>query len=716
MGGGAAGAYAERKGEAANRAPSQPLSQAGSRLAAQGQVHEQKTAERRARPQAVLLPAGPPTEELERRKELRALKLGLEKLGKQRDEQSKLGFSLDAGQASREREVVVGGSSAADEGREKDALVSTVQFESTRDHSESKLQQQIQSYARQAGGAQGARGQILPDRAGQVADLVNEQQVELLGHNFAAGLDADDVVFKNWLSRLDANYHNAQSEIAPLEQELRSYGYYKSFDRELTLETYSAQPLVIPPPAIGDENLGRDGFRKRYNVNPFVDTRHDHFSTFSMDVDTASFTRARERIRSGQLPDPASVRVEEFVNYFPQDCVPDPEDVFSVCTEGGPAPYGAGLDLLKITVKARALRPNERKRAVLTFAIDTSGSMHMERSLDLMLYALKRLVGSLRSGDQVAVVAYNAHAYVVLPHTPVRERERIFAAIDSLTAGGGTNVEGGLDLAYRLADEVLQPKAVNRVVLCSDGVANVGARDPGEVVQKVKIFARRGIYLSVVGFGKKRYNDSFLERLAGEGNGNYTYVANAAEAQSVFRKNLPATLQVLAEDAKIQVDFNPEVVTHYRLLGYENRDIADKDFRNDKVDAAEVGPGSTVTVLYEIHRKPGSHGDLGRLFIRYRDTGTRQVDELNFPLPPGVLGTDIQETSDAFRFTACAAETAELLRGSYWARDGSFGSVLQMLYDLDEGFRARPEWRELAELVTGVQRLVVLRLAGEASR
>ncbi|MGH9361110.1 MAG: vWA domain-containing protein, partial [Thermoanaerobaculia bacterium] len=312
------------------------------------------------------------------------------------------------------------------------------------------------------------------------------------------------------------------------EGRLRAYYWARRLDRRLTPQEFKAHWFEVPPPVVGDEGLGEQGFRKRYGVHPFVDTSRDHLSTFGMDVDTASYTLARNLLRSGKLPEPKQVRVEEFVNYFREEVPTDPELVFSVACEGGPAPFGAGLDLLKITVKARELRANEVKPAVLTFAVDTSGSMNLEDRLGLVRGALKTLVASLKPEDRVGIVAYDAHAYLVLPHTAAREGRRILGAIDSLAPGGGTNVEAGLELAYRVADEVFEPRAVNRVILASDGVANVGARGPDEILKKVQVFARRGIYLSAVGFGMGRYNDALLETLANQGNGNYAYVDGLA--------------------------------------------------------------------------------------------------------------------------------------------------------------------------------------------
>ncbi len=498
---------------------------------------------------------------------------------------------------------------------------------------------------------------------------------------------------------------------SPAESPLRGWSYFRRSDPQLTWERYKARPMPVPPPSLDGEGLSPEDFRRRFAVNGFVDTRRDHFSTFGMDVDTASYSLARNALRAGKLPEPKTVRVEEFINSFPSEEPADPERVFSVFCDGGPSPFGVGYDLLLVTVKARTLREREEKPAVLTFAVDTSGSMNLQNRLDLVRASLSTLVGTLKPEDRVGIVAYNAHAYLVLPHTAAREQSRILGAVGALAPGGASNVEAGLDLAYRVADEVFEPRAVNRVILCSDGVANAGARGPEEILQKVKVYSGRGIYLSTVGFGATRYNDALMETLADRGNGNYSFVDGPAQANEVFKKNLPGTLQVLAQDAKIQVDFDPAVVSHYRLLGYENRDIADKDFRNDKIDAGEVGPGATVSVLYEIRRHPRTPGDLGRIHLRYRDTGTGRVDEQYYPLPPGVLATSVRGSSERFRFVAAVAELAELLRGSYWARDGAYQNVLALLRTLGPAYRARPEVREVFELAQRAQILTMRGLA-----
>ncbi len=489
---------------------------------------------------------------------------------------------------------------------------------------------------------------------------------------------------------------------AALEPRRRAFAYYRTLDPSLDWRRFESSDLAVPAPAMNDEGLGRDEFKKRYGCDPFFDTSVDRLSTFGMDVDTASFTRSRALLANGQLPEPAQVRVEEFVNYFGDDAPADPERVFSMSAEAGDAPFGGpGLDLVKITLEARELRPGEKKKAILTIAIDTSGSMFREDRLELVRQSLRSLVAALAPEDRVGLVAYSSHAYLVLPHTPARESSRILAAIDSLAAHGESHVEAGLEMAYHLADEIFEPRAVNRVILCSDGVATAGARGPEEILEKVKVYSSRGIYLSTIGFGRTKYDDHLMESLADRGNGRYDYVGSAEEAARFFSGSLPSNLEVLARDAKIQVVFNPEVVSHYRLLGYENRDIADEKFRDDTVDAGEVGPGTSVTALYEVRRHPRSHGELGRVHVRYHSTVTSQVEELEFPLSPGIRKG--QATSDRFRVLAAAAETAELLRGSYWARNGSFRSVVSYLQAMGPEARGSYAWQEIADVAVHAQ-------------
>jgi Ca-activated chloride channel family protein len=492
------------------------------------------------------------------------------------------------------------------------------------------------------------------------------------------------------------------------EDTLNTFSYYRRLDRRLSFEQFRSRTLSIPPPAIGDEGLGEKGFREKYGVNPFVATSRDHLSTFGMDVDNASWGRARESLMNGQLPAADIVRVEEFVNSFSDERPGNPDSVFTVFTEGGPSPFGGSeLELLQITIKSRDLLPAERKNAVLTFAVDTSGSMASQGKLELLQESLKALVANLGPNDRVAIVAFSTNAFVVLPHTSVRQHAHIEAAIDSLSPDGGTNVEAGINLAYRLAGESHDRKAANRVLLCSDGVANLGAKGPEAILERIRRFAEGNLvslFTYAFGTGGRQavQGDRMLQRLADEGDGRYQYVDSSQGGLDLF--SLPDQLQFLASDAKIQVDFNPAVISHYRLLGYEKRDIADVDFRNDKIDAGEVGPGSTVTAIYEIKRARPI-GSLGRLHLRYRDETSRRFEEFDYDLPTGVLAGRLEDTTDRFRFIAAISEFAEILRQSYYARDASYGSILEVMASNSPPYRARAGWREARELITKAQGL-----------
>jgi Ca-activated chloride channel family protein len=492
------------------------------------------------------------------------------------------------------------------------------------------------------------------------------------------------------------------------EQVLNNFAFYKQLDPNLSYDQFDSRALVIPPPALGDEGLGEKGFRARYGVNPFVATCRDHLSTFGMDVDTASWGRARESIRNKKLPPPQTIRVEEFINNFSDERPGNPNAVFSVYTEGGPSPFGDhGLELIQITLKSRELRAGERKDAILTFAVDTSGSMAADGKIDLLKKSIRTLVDKLAPADRVAIIAFATNAYVVLPHTPVRQKAEILGAIESLTPIGGTNVEAGIDLAYRLAGESSHKRAANRVILCSDGVANLGARGPEMILKKIARFAsedRIALYTYAFGSGGRQAvrGDKMLQQLANRGDGRYQYVDSGSAATKIF--SVPDELQVLAADAKIQVNFHPDVVSHYRLLGYEKRDIADKDFRNDKIDAGEVGPGSTVTALYEIKRSRPV-GSIGRIYLRYKDAVSSTVEEFNYELHPGVLAGGSRDTSDRFRFIASVAEFAELLRGSYYARNGSFGATLQLMSGVSIDFKKRSDWKEAYRSISAAQGL-----------
>jgi Ca-activated chloride channel family protein len=321
---------------------------------------------------------------------------------------------------------------------------------------------------------------------------------------------------------------------------------------------------------------------------------------------------------------------------------------------------------------------------VLTFVVDTSGSMEMENRLGAVQNALSRLVDNLRPTDQVAIVAFGMQARVVLPATPASDRGAIQDAIYSLRPDGSTNAAEGLRLGYELASRAYRPGAINRVILCSDGVANTGLTGAEDILDEIRGYTLEGIDLATVGFGMGNYNDVLMERLADEGNGFYAYVDTPREAEKLFVENLTGTLQTVAMDAKVQVSFNPDVVSRYRLIGYENRALRDEDFRVDTVDAGEIGAGHDVTALYEVKLQEGASGELAAVTLRWEDPDTGQVAEMTEAIAVEKLAAEFEDTSAAFRLAVLTAAFAEVLRESYWVGERTLADLLPWLRSLEE--------------------------------
>jgi Ca-activated chloride channel family protein len=444
-------------------------------------------------------------------------------------------------------------------------------------------------------------------------------------------------------------------------------------------------------------------FFENYGVNPFVDTEDDHLSTFAIDVDDASYVLARSYLNRGALPEKDAVRTEEFVNYFNYNYPAPDKEAFTVFIEGGPSRFGVNSRMIKIGIKGKEVRPENRKPANLVFVIDVSGSMARENRLGLVKKALRLLVDELRPKDRVGIVVYGSTGREVLQPTVVGDRERIISAIESLQSGGSTFAEQGIRFGYRMVERSFQPGWINRVILCSDGVANVGQTGAEEILKDIKKFAEKGITLTSVGFGMGNYNDVLLEKLGNKGNGHYAYVDNLAEARRVFVDNLTGTLQVIARDVKIQVDFNPEVVRSYRLIGYENRDVADNKFRDDKEDGGEIGAGHEVTALYEIKlHANATRNDVGVVYIRYKDPDHGEVTEINVRINRDVFRDRFENCSIDFKLAAAAAEFAEILRKSYWAKESSLGDVLALVKEISIE-SSSPEVIELLSLISKSQ-------------
>lgn len=344
----------------------------------------------------------------------------------------------------------------------------------------------------------------------------------------------------------------------------------------------------------------REQYARIYD-NRFLAARANPLSTFSIDVDAASYSNIRRFLTSGQRPPADAVRIEEMVNYFTYSYPePDGSEPFSVTTEMGPAPWNSQHQLVLIGLQGRRISTENLPPSNLVFLLDVSGSMSSPDKLPLVQSAFRLLVKQLRREDRVAIVVYAGAAGLVLPSTPGSERDAILAAIDQLEAGGSTAGGAGIQLAYRVAKENFIPGGNNRVILATDGDFNVGVSSDAELVRMIEEKRSEGTYLTVLGFGTGNLQDAKMEQLADKGNGNYAYVDTINEARKVFVHELGATLLTIAKDVKVQVEFNPARVQAYRLIGYENRILASEDFNDDSRDAGELGAGHSVTALYEI--------------------------------------------------------------------------------------------------------------------
>ncbi|MFS0557555.1 vWA domain-containing protein [Brevibacillus sp. 179-C9.3 HS] len=418
--------------------------------------------------------------------------------------------------------------------------------------------------------------------------------------------------------------------------------------------------------------LSNDMYFKDYGTNKFISTAEDRLSTFAADVDTGSYSMMRSFIQDGTLPPAEAVRVEEFINYFPAAYPAPTNQTFTIQADGGPSPFQKGHQLVRIGIKGKEITAEDRKPANLVFVIDVSGSMNRENRLELVKRSLKVLVDQLHPTDSVGIVVYGSEGRVLLSPTSAEDKKAILSAIDELQPEGSTNAEEGLVLGYEMAANSFKPGAINRVILCSDGVANVGETGAEGILRSIEDYARKDIYLSTFGFGMGNYNDVLMEQLANKGEGSYSYIDTFSEARRIFTEALTGTLQTIARDVKIQVEFDPKKVDSYRLIGYENRDVRDKDFRNDKTDAGEIGAGHSVTALYEVKLASPAKTDLGTVRVRYHNASSQKVEEIAEPIQ--VQNALSQELS----FLASVAEYAEILRESPYSERSSLPDVLKL--------------------------------------
>ena len=463
-----------------------------------------------------------------------------------------------------------------------------------------------------------------------------------------------------------------------------------------------------PPPVV--QHVAPAEYLTDYGINRFTDPRKDAFSTFAVDVDTASYTMSRRMIDSGYIPAAAGIRVEEFINYFPYDYSrPTRGTPFTVDFEASPSPYSANNHIVRVGVQGKKVAQDIRKSVHLTFLVDVSGSMRAQDKIGLLKKTLVMLTEELEDGDTIAIATYAGRTDVVLPPTPVSRKDDIIRSLHALTAGGSTAMGAGIDLAYGLADRSLVPGAVNRVIVCSDGDANVGQTSHEALSAKIRGYAEKGITLTTVGFGAGNYNDTMMERLANDGDGNYFYIDSEREARRVFVDDLTGTMEVIAKDVKIQVEWDAEDVLAYRLIGYENRDVADRDFRNDAVDAGEIGSGHQVTPLYEVSLVDHPRGSIATVRVRNKAPGPdAPAVERSFNLSAESIHGSFAASSRQFRVATAAAGFAEVLRSSPFMREVGLSEVA----DIARGAQ-RAEYPEDAELVRLIERAASLR--GEQS-
>ena len=482
-----------------------------------------------------------------------------------------------------------------------------------------------------------------------------------------------------------------------------------------TIERYRAEP-------------SRDRFTE-LTPNPVKVVTEEPVSTFSIDVDTASYAYLRATLNEGYLPGRDAVRTEELVNYFPYDYAPpetrDPP--FAAHVSVMPAPWSDAARLMHIGIKGYALDRAAAPRANLVFLIDTSGSMNEPNKLPLLVRSLKLLLTALAPEDRVAIVTYAGEAGVVLEPTPVSDRGTILASLERLAARGSTAGAEGIREAYRLAGQHMVEGGVNRVILATDGDFNVGITDPQALEDYIARKRSSGVSLSVLGFGMGNYNDDLMQRLARSGNGNAAYIDTLSEARKVLLEEAASMLVTIASDVKIQVEFNPAAVREYRLIGYETRMLAREDFRNDKVDAGEIGAGHTVTAIYELipagsdgERIPSLRyqgaeagpstvfdGELAFLKIRYKLPGAESSTLITRP----VVAADAFGTADAaprdVRFAAAVAAFGELLRGGRYTGDYGYGDLIALAQGArgEDPFGYRNEFLRLVRLAESIAAL-----------
>jgi Ca-activated chloride channel family protein len=471
-----------------------------------------------------------------------------------------------------------------------------------------------------------------------------------------------------------------------------------------------------PPMMMAPEPEFRDQYED-VDPNPVKLTSEEPVSTFSIDVDTASYANVRRFLKSGVLPPKDAVRIEEMVNYFDYT-YPQPEegaDPFATYVTLAPSPFAEGRQLMQIGIQGRDIDRDARPPVNLTLLVDVSGSMHSEDKLPLAKQALKLMLDQMDPQDTISIAVYAGAAGEVLAPTPVSEKRKIFAALGNLRAGGSTAGGEGLRLAYSLAEQGLKEDAVNRVMLLTDGDFNVGITDSEQLEDFISRKRESGIYLSVLGFGRGNYNDALMQKLAQSGNGTAAYVDTLSEARKVLADDLGGNLFPIADDVKIQVEFNPARIAEYRLIGYETRMLDRADFNNDKVDAGDIGAGASVTAIYDITPvgsdaaqidplrygdQPAAGGDPSGEYafvkLRYKPPGEPESILLTHAVTDADKADSLAAAPQWVRFATAVAGFGEMLRGG---EDLGAGFGWKEIRDLAAGAKGEDEFGYRAEFI-----------------
>ena len=467
----------------------------------------------------------------------------------------------------------------------------------------------------------------------------------------------------------------------------------------------------------------------RENYNHFEDngvqiTKQNPVSTFSIDVDTGAYSNMRRMLNQGIMPAKDSIRVEELINYFSyQYALPDnKEQPFSINTEMAPSPWNNQAKLLHIGIQGFKAENKTLPASNLTFLIDVSGSMNSPSKLGLLKSSFKLMANNMRAQDRISIVVYAGAAGAVLEPTAGNEKAKIMQALDKLSAGGSTNGSAGIQLAYQLNEDNFIKQGINRVIIATDGDFNVGTTNFEQLKELVERKRNKGIALTTLGFGRGNYNDHLMEQLADVGNGNYAYIDTLKEANKVLVNEMSSTLMTIAKDVKIQIEFNPNTVSQYRLIGYENRLLKTEDFNNDKIDAGEIGAGHTVTALYEIvlsgqkgwveslkyknqHDQVSYSDELATLKVRYKQPTSQTSQLLVKTIKTSEILADIQSSSINFKLATAVAGYGQLLRGGQMTQKFSYNDVAALtkatLADDEYGYRG--EFLQLVSLAKSLR-------------